>query len=172
MIRKATEQDLAAVAAIYERIVTREQQGLAQIGWLPGVYPVAATAEAALARGDLFVLEAGGCPAAAAIINQIQVDAYALGQWRRPARAEEVCVLHTLVVDPTLPRQGLGRRFVAFYEDYARRRGWPCLRMDTNAKNTVARAFYRKLGYEEIGIVPCVFNGIPDVDLVLLEKEV
>ena len=80
MIRKATEQDLAAVAAIYERIVTREQQGLAQIGWLPGVYPVTATAEAALARGDLFVLEAGGCPAAAAIINQIQVDAYALGQ--------------------------------------------------------------------------------------------
>ena len=47
MIRKATEQDLAAVAAIYERIVTREQQGLAQIGWLPGVYPVTATAEAA-----------------------------------------------------------------------------------------------------------------------------
>ena len=81
-------------------------------------------------------------------------------------------MLHTLVVDPALPRQGLGRRFVAFYEDYARSRGWPCLRMDTNAKNTVAREFYRKLGYEEIGIVPCVFNGIPDVDLVLLEKEV
>ena len=29
---------------------------------------------------------------------------------------------------------------------------------------------YQKLGYEEIGIVPCVFNGIEGVQLVLLEK--
>ena len=29
---------------------------------------------------------------------------------------------------------------------------------------------YKKLGYKEIGIVPVVFNGIPDVGLVLLEK--
>ena len=43
-------------------------------------------------------------------------------------------------------------------------------RMATNAKNTAARAMYRKLGYAEIAIVPTVFNGIPGVDLVLLEK--
>ena len=42
--------------------------------------------------------------------------------------------------------------------------------MDTNAKNRKARAMYKKLGYEEIDIVPCVFNGIPDVQLVCLEK--
>lgn len=29
---------------------------------------------------------------------------------------------------------------------------------------------YVKLGYKEIGIVPTVFNGIPGVGLVLLEK--
>ena len=33
-----------------------------------------------------------------------------------------------------------------------------------------ARAMYQKLGYEERGIVPCVFNGIPGVQLVCLEK--
>ena len=170
MIRKATEQDLAAVAAIYERIVTREQQGLARIGWLPGVYPVAATAEAALARGDLFVLEAAGCVAAAAVINQIQVDAYALGQWRRPARAEEVCVLHTLVVDPQVKGKGWGSRFVAFYEDYARDHGCRDLRMDTNERNAAARRLYHNLGYQEVSILPCEFNGIPGVNLVCLEK--
>lgn len=26
--------------------------------------------------------------------------------------------------------------------------------------------------YKEIGILPCVFNGIPDVNLVMLEKKV
>ena len=171
MIRKATEKDIPAVAAIYRHIVAREEQGLAQIGWQRDVYPVEETARAALGRGDLFVLEEDGQIAASAIINGTQVDAYALGQWCHAARGEQVCVLHTLVVEPAAGQHGLGRQFVAFYEDYARRSGRPFLRMDTNEKNTVARAFYRKLGYEEIGIVPCVFNGIPDVHLVLLEKK-
>lgn len=42
--------------------------------------------------------------------------------------------------------------------------------MDTNAKNATARRMYQKLGYKETDIVPCVFNGIPDVMLVCLEK--
>ena len=29
---------------------------------------------------------------------------------------------------------------------------------------------YKKLGYTEIAVMPCVFNGIPDVQLVCLEK--
>ena len=31
---------------------------------------------------------------------------------------------------------------------------------------------YRRHGYREVGIVPTVFNGIPDVQLVLLEKQI
>ena len=58
----------------------------------------------------------------------------------------------------------------AFSEEYARRHNCFALRMDTNARNTRAREMYRKLGYEEIGIVTCVFNGIPNVRLVCLEK--
>ena len=42
--------------------------------------------------------------------------------------------------------------------------------MDTNARNVAARGLYKKLGYKGIGIVPTEFNGIPDVQLVLLEK--
>ena len=57
-----------------------------------------------------------------------------------------------------------------FYEDYALSHGCRYLRMDTNERNSRARAMYVKLGYKEIGIVPTVFNGIPGVGLVLLEK--
>ncbi len=42
--------------------------------------------------------------------------------------------------------------------------------MDTNEKNVNARALYKKLGFTEVGIVKCDFNGIPDINLVLLEK--
>ena len=55
--------------------------------------------------------------------------------------------------------------------DYALENGSPYLRMDTNARNANARALYRKLGYREADIVPCVFNGIEGVQLVLLEKK-
>ena len=35
---------------------------------------------------------------------------------------------------------------------------------------SAVRALYRKLGYTETGIVPCDFNGIEGIRLVLLEK--
>lgn len=56
------------------------------------------------------------------------------------------------------------------YEDYARNTECTELRIDTNEKNIVARKLYQKNGYREIGIVPTEFNGIPGVNLVLLEK--
>ena len=53
----------------------------------------------------------------------------------------------------------------------ARENGCTVLRMDANAKNAAARRLYQKLGYAEPDIVPCIFNGIPNVQLVLLEKK-
>ena len=79
-------------------------------------------------------------------------------------------VLHTLVIDPRVGTPGLGRAFAAYYEQYALSHGCRCLRIDTNERNMRARAFYRRLGYREIGIVPCTFNGLEAVRLVLLEK--
>lgn len=80
-------------------------------------------------------------------------------------------VLHTLVISPCRAGKGYGKAFVAFYENYARENGCHYLRIDTNARNSNARAMYTRLGYTEIGIVPTVFNGIPDMQLVLLEKK-
>lgn len=169
-IRRAAQQDIPAVAAIYEAIHTREEQGQTTVGWARGIYPTQATAQAALDRGDLFVQEENGVITGAAIINQQQVDCYAGGRWRFPAEDQQVMVLHTLVISPAAARRGLGKAFVRFYEEYALQNGCPYLRMDTNARNLGARALYHKLGYEEADVVPCVFNGIEGVQLVLLEK--
>ena len=170
MIRKAELRDLDAVEEIYRKIHAAEARGECTTGWIGGVYPIRATAEAALKRDDLFVLEEDGAVMATAVINQLQVDVYAGAAWEYAAEDHEVCVLHTLTVDPDVRGRGLGKRFVAFYENHARAIGCPELRMDTNARNTAARSLYKKLGYREIGIVPTVFNGIPDVQLVLLVK--
>jgi GNAT superfamily N-acetyltransferase len=171
MIRKAVDSDIPAVAEIYEKIHRCEQAGRVQTGWIPDVYPVEDTAKAAHKRDELFVYEKNGKILAAAIINQTQVDVYAKGDWTYPAEASQIMVLHTLVVDPNTGKQGIGRKMVAFYEAYAWEKGCSVLRMDTNVCNVMARTMYHKLGYQEAGIVSCIFNGIPDVQLVLLEKK-
>ena len=58
--RKAAASDIDAVTAIYDAIIAEEEAGRAATGWKRGIYPVRATAEAALTRGDLFVAEADG----------------------------------------------------------------------------------------------------------------
>ena len=169
-IRKATISDLDAVARIYDAQHTAEEAGKSTVGWIRGVYPTRATAQAALDRDDLFVLCEDGLVRGTAIINQIQVDVYAGAPWQYSAPDDRICVLHTLVIHPAAKGRGLGRAFVAFYENFARTMNCPELRMDTNARNSIARALYKRLGYREIGVVPTTFNGIPGIDLVLLEK--
>ena len=176
MIRKAAPADIDAIASIYDHIHTAEESGEATIGWLRGIYPERETALAELERGDLFVqtdeIRGESVVVGTAILNQVQVDVYEGAPWRYDVTDDQVMVLHTLVIDPFVKGRGYGRQFAEYYEKYALEKGCHYLRIDTNSRNTAARAFYKKLGYEEIGIVPCEFNGIPDVKLVLLEKRV
>ena len=172
MIRKATSADIDSVERIYDEVLRAEEEGEISVGWIRGIYPTRATAEASLGRGDLFVLDKDGAVLGAGIINNIQVDVYRGAPWEHEAEDERVCVLHTLVISPRASGAGFGREFVHFYEEYAAHHGCDELRIDTNARNHTARQFYRKLGYREIAVVPTTFNGIPGVDLVLLEKRI
>lgn len=171
MIRLATKADLDAIERIYNAIHDQEEAGEVTIGWDRAIYPTRTTAAAAIELGDMYVLEDNSVVVAAARINQEQVPEYANCTWEHEASDNQVLVLHTLVVDPACGGHGYGKQFVAFYENMARESGRPFLRMDTNERNVRARALYAKLGYKEPGIVSCVFNGIPGVQLVCLEKK-
>lgn len=172
-IREATVDDLDGIASVYDHIHTAEEKGETSIGWIRSIYPTRKTAEAALTRGDIFVqTDEDGRVVGTAIINKVQVDVYADAPWEYDVPDEQVMVLHTLVIDPKEKGKGYGTAFVRFYEQFALKHGCPYLRMDTNEKNVAARAFYKKLGYREIAVRPCEFNGIPGVRLVLLEKKV
>ena len=167
LFREAERTDLDSIEMIYNDIHTAEENGLKTIGCMRAIYPTRKTAEESILRGDMFVLEDGEV-LGAAIINRTQVDVYYNAPWEH--ETDSVCVLHTPVISPKAAGKGYGRAFVEFYERWAKEHDLPELRIDTNARNTAARAMYGKMRYKEIGIVPTEFNGIPGVDLVLLEK--
>lgn len=168
--RPARETDIDAITAIYEALHDEEEAGHIAVGWKRNVYPTRRTAELGIAAGDMFVAEDGAHIVAAGRINQEQVEVYAQAAWHYPAQPNEVMVLHSLVVDPGYQGKGVGSHFVAFYEQYALEHHCRFLRMDTNAINAGARRLYAKLGFQEVGLVSCTFNGLPGVNLVCLEK--
>lgn len=170
IIRKASIKDICAIANIYDEICDAQDEGKLAVSWIKGIYPTEDTAMAALKRDDIFIIEEDGTIVGTGIINQKQMDAYYGADWKFPAKDQEVMVLHTLAISPIVARKGYGSAFVRYYEEYARENGCYYLRMDTNAINKTARALYKKLGYEEIGMVPCDFNGIAGFHMVLLEK--
>ena len=171
-IRKATKDDIPAITTIYDAVLQKEEQGKHTIGWIRGIYPVKATATAALERDDLFVLEEDGRILGSGMINRLQADAYEGAPWKCQVPDDQVCVLHTLAISPAAQGKGYGREFIRFYEAYARHHGCTELRIDTNERNLAARAMYSKYDYQEIDIVPTTFNGIAGVNLVLLEKQI
>ena len=170
MIRLAKEEDIPAICEIYERVIDEDLAGNISVGWFRGVYPTRETAQEALSKNELFVAQRDGKIVGSAIINKEQVDCYAGAAWHRECDDDKIMVLHTLAVSPDMFRNGVGSEFVSFYEKYALQNGCVELRLDTQVKNSFARAFYKKCGYEEIEVRDCTFNCISSVHLLLLEK--
>ena len=164
--RPAVASDVPPIAAIYEKILAAPNP----TGWEAGVYPTAEPAADAIACGDMFVLCQENRVLAAARLNSEELDVYAETPWQDTAAPGNVLVIHTLVVDPAARGQGLARLFISFYEEEARRRGCPNLRIDTNLTNIPARTLYKSLGFREAAVITSEFNGIAGTSLVLLEK--
>lgn len=170
MYRKAMPEDIRRIVEIYNQVHAGEEAGKYTTGWQRGVYPTKETVRQALKRGDLFVQIQEGMISAVAVLNKVQIPVYADADWSLDASDEQVMVIHTLAAGEEYEGKGCARDFLAYYEQYARENGCSTLRLDTNERNRKARKLYKVNGYREAGIVSCVFNGIPGVRLVCLEK--
>ncbi len=170
VIRLATDGDIEAISRIYSRIHDAEESGATDIGWTRDIYPTRDTAVQALTRGDLYVMQRGGDVVASAIINHSQDESYSRGNWLAEPDADSILVLHTLTVDPDCGGNGLGRRFIDFYEALAHQKSCSSLRLDTQHINKRATNLYTRLGYRHAGTVTSSFFGIRIVTLHLFEK--
>ena len=97
-------------------------------------------------------------------LNGVQLPEYSQIPWSIPAAPEEVGVIHTLVIRPSLSGRGLARRLVNFCEEELRRQGKRAVRLDTYIHNVPANAMYPRLGYRFAGSGDFLFQDfLPEV---------
>jgi GNAT superfamily N-acetyltransferase len=64
---------------------------------------------------------------------------------------DEACEIKRMYVVPDARGRGIARQLLVALEDEARRLGYRIARLDTGAKQPVARAMYERAGYRPIG---------------------
>ncbi len=74
--------------------------------------------------------------------------------------SESSAHLNLLAVKPYHRRQGVGRSLIEWLEGSARVAGAFVVSLEVRASNRAARAFYRRLGYQELVCLPRYYSGI------------
>ena len=67
--------------------------------------------------------------------------------------------LNLLAVKPDYQRGGLGRRLVKWLEESALIAGISVIYLEVRTTNQVALAFYQKLGYRQVAVMPSYYGG-------------
>jgi ribosomal protein S18 acetylase RimI-like enzyme len=128
-IRPATQDDVAQIIwlvnAAYAKYLDRMEKPPA---------PMLADYSALVAGDRVYVLASGAELAGALVIED----------------QDQALFTENIAIAPIFQGQGLGRRLMAFAEQYGRERGLRELRLYTNEVMIENLAFYRRLGFEEV----------------------
>lgn len=99
------------------------------------------------AREACWIAERGGRPLGCVCLVQARDEA-------TQAVLPGIAQLRLLLVEPAARGAGVGTRLTQACEDFARRAGYRCIRLWTNANLYAARAIYRRAGYMLTGSEP------------------
>lgn len=153
-ILPAIEQDLPAIAALYDRVTAREAQGTNYSGWEAGEYPMEWTARELYEAGGLYcILDGKGRVIASAGFDNRHEDCYDRVNWRSDLPSAQTLCIHTLAIDPDCRGQGLGERLMRFGFAKAEELGLCGIRIDTWTQNLPALNLYHKLGYTDAQVL-------------------
>ncbi len=83
------------------------------------------------------------------VLNEQQSPLYDQIVWKY----NHPLVIHRLCIRPGYQRKGLAKELVAFAEQYGRENKYASIRLDAFVQNPFAEKLYRKLSYEEQGII-------------------
>lgn len=148
-IVKGTTADIEDVVRSYEELFDYFDTHKDTTLWQRGAYPTREVPEEAVANGWLYVLrDEAGQFVASVSLNHVQGDTYKEQPWRYPAEGDEVLVVHTLCVRPSVKSHGAGKALVQFALDLALQQGCKVVRLDTNLDNIPASHLYENMGFQ------------------------
>jgi len=159
MIRKATIEDISAIAALYNEAIDYEDSHVKYTSWQKGVYPTADTAKLGVKNDSMYVLEGGGKLLAAVILDNRQPPEYRNIEWGISAKHNEVLVIHTLCVHPDCSGLGVGSSIVDFTKELAKKTQCLAIRLNTTSRNTLAIRLYEKNGFNVVSNQKILLNG-------------
>jgi len=99
-------------------------------------------------KGNLFVDEVSGIQLGFISVNKTEPAEYKGLNW---SSGEEAMVVHSMGVNPSYRRKGIGSELMEFAEELALKNNVFYLKTDTNSSNTNTIEFFAKCGYKFIG---------------------
>ena len=153
MIRLATKQDLKRIDAIAKAtILNMAESGIPQ--WTMS-YPRLKHFEKDFETGHLFVNEQNNTILGAMVLKPENDPPYeTITGWTAPHGKS--LVIHRVVVDPKVHRQGIFQDLMDFAIDMAKSTGYQSIKIDTHHGNYKMHRFLEKNGYRYIGYLDVI----------------
>ena len=147
IIRKAEKQDLDDIMQVYKSCV----DGMIAIGidqWDES-YPNRNIIKKDLEIGDYYVGLIDNEIVAGIKIDSVQDPTYLSINWAD--KTNNFMVVHRLCTKTKVWNQGVGKKMMEFAERLAKKNNCISIRLDTYINNPKAIAFYKRLGYNQLG---------------------
>jgi diamine N-acetyltransferase len=159
-IRTGRPADAGMLAALGAQTFTDAYAGDVPAGALAAFVsaefsPQVQAGELADEAGRFFIAEAGGEPVAYAYVREV------------PGESGAVLELARIYARPDWIGQGVGRMLMGACVQEAVRRGVGTIRLTVWTENARAIAFYRRMGFVEVGREPFQLGSEAQVDLIL-----
>lgn len=169
---QCTMAQLNEIAALYAKVLNHLEATVNYPKWTRA-YPCRADFQYAIGRGELYVCVEKGKILGAGILNTNPGGKYEAGDWSRPLERGEYLILHTLAVDPSAVRQGVGGFIVDESIALARKKGFKAVRLDVVPGNTPAVSLYKRKGFSYAGTrnLERLFKHIPEFELYELNLD-
>ena len=169
MIRLAEQKDILPIADTYTELLQYEREFGSHTNWQLGVYTTIKVPEEKVPAKMMYVLEENQKICASMVLNQEQPEEYREISWNFPAADENVLVIHTLCIPPSMSKRGYGKQMVAFAKSYAVTHGCHVIRIDTYARNEPAKGLYLKNGFQIACYGRMLLQGLIEEEQVYLE---
>jgi len=124
-------------------------------------YPDVESIKSDLHKGAIFLLKDRGVCKGMLTLNSSEPEEYREINW--PDKSLRPLYLQRMAIHPKWQGQGLAKNLIDFADDYARKNGYQCIRLDVFSPSERARQLYEKQDFREIGVFHADYQKVPYV---------